>query len=170
MQKKIVGMLTLTALASAAYAAPMKTSAVDKKYLMDNAQGSVYDFSTAELATQRGSAKVRDYGVMLMDDHARLNKKMLLLANERNLMLPITLQSKDKSSLMRMMKLNGASFDRAIAKEFIKINAEDVKSARKELSVTKDLQVKAIVGDFLKTEQKHLAGAQKLSAGMKMKM
>ncbi len=144
-----------------------RTSAADRKYLMENAQGSVYDFATAEVAVQKaGSKAVQDYGMQLLDDHARLNKNMLQLANRRKITLPITLDAKDKPKLMRLMRLSGATFDRSYLREAIRINADDVNQARKELSMTKDAEVHRVVSDFLQTEQKHLQGAKMLLADM----
>ena len=144
-----------------------KTAASDRKYLTENAEGSVYDFATAEVAVQKAASRsVQNYALQLLDDHARLNKMMMVLANKRGLTLPVTLAAKDKSGLMRLMKSSGAAFDRAYLKEAIRINADDVKQAQKELGATKDAEVKSVVADFLKTEQKHLQGARTLLASM----
>lgn len=143
------------------------TASVDRKYLMENAQGSVYDFATAEVAVQKAYLQaVQNYALQLLDDHARLNKMMLVLANKREMILPVTLAAKDKSGLMRLMKPSGSAFDRAYLKEAIRINTDDVKSAKKELGATKDAGIKTVVGEFLRTEQKHLQGARTLLASM----
>lgn len=142
-------------------------ASADLKYLMENAQGSVYDFTTAEVAVQKaGSRAVQNYGLQLLDDHTRLNKMMFVLANKRGLTLPVTLAATDKIGLMRLMKPGGAAFDKAYLKEAIRINADDVKSAQKELGATKDAEIKRVVGEFLQTEQKHLQGAKTLLASM----
>ncbi len=79
-------------------------AATDSKYLVANAQGSVYDFSTAELAVEKARSKaVQNYALRLLDDHARLNKMMLKLANQRGLLLPVTLADEDKTKLDSLM-------------------------------------------------------------------
>jgi predicted outer membrane protein len=44
----------------------------DKKFLTDDAQGSIYDFSLAELAAGRASSSaLHSYGLQLIADHRR---------------------------------------------------------------------------------------------------
>ena len=142
-------------------------SAADAKYLSENAQGSIYDYSTAEAAANHAkSDEVRDYAVQLLDDHNRLNKDMLMLARERGLSLPLILQKSDEKKLKSLLKKQGAEFDKAYLMEAIKINADDVEKSQKELSLTSDEDVKKVVTNFLQTEQKHLQEARDLMAKM----
>lgn len=146
----------------------MKTSPTDAKYLQDNAQGSTYDYATAQLAVQKATdPALYRYGLMLLDDHARLNKMLGELAHQRHLSLPLIMEDKDQQSLQGLMTKNGAAFDKAIVAEFVKINATDVRDGLKELSVTKDPQVKRIVTEFVRIEKRHLSGARALQAKMK---
>ena len=54
------------------------------QFLIETAQGSVYDRATAELAVQKAQSKsVQRYALRLLDDHNRLNKMLLMQMNNR---------------------------------------------------------------------------------------
>ena len=148
----------------AAGSASSSLSTTDQDYFKKDAQGSVYDLTLAQLGVLRGSTpRVRSYAGMVVTDHARLNVMMLELANRERLYdLPLTLAAEDNTRLQRLMGLSGAAFDRAFAAEEVRINAEDVSDAQKELGATKSAAVRRVVQQFHSTEQKHLAGARAL--------
>ena len=151
---------------AAAGSASSSLSTTDQAYFRKDAQGSVYDLTLAQLGVLRGATpSVRRYASMVVTDHARLNVMMLDLANRERLTdLPLTLAPEDNTRLQRLMGLTGAEFDRAFAEEEVRINAEDVSDAQKELGVTKSAAVRRVVQQFHRTEQKHLAGARALAS------
>ena len=139
----------------------------DKTYLIKDAQGSVYDFETAELAVEMArSPRVQKYALMLLDDHARLNKELLLLANRKSIQVPVTLGPDDQPKLTALEQKSGTEFDSAYIEEAIRINTEDVQDANKELNATTDPDVRKVVGNYLKTEQKHLDEARNIQQSM----
>ncbi len=143
--------------------APMPIAQVDREYLTKDAQGSVYDQSTAELAAQKAQSNaLHSYAIELIGDHARLNQQLLTLARQKNITVPVTLADEDKTKLDNFSGLSGQAFDRAIIAEFVRINGDDVRDGRKELSATRDPQVKRAVTEFVRTEEKHLRRARAL--------
>ncbi len=149
----------------------MKTptiSSSDREYLRKDAQGSVYDQSTAQLALQKAkSPTVHAYAVMLTSDHQRLNTELFSFARSRKLTLPVTMMASDKTKLNSLKAKSGSAFDKAYLQEAVKINSDDVQKGTKEIASTKDASVKALVGGFVATERKHLAAAKSLLAKMK---
>lgn len=139
----------------------MMTSDADKQYLMDTAEGSVYDQATAELAVQKAQSKsVQRYALRLMDDHNRLNKMLFLQANKRGLVLPLQMKDDDKTKLQNLMDANaGNDFDVAYLKEAVQINAEDVRTGNAAINASKDQQFRTLMRDYVATEQKHLDAA-----------
>lgn len=163
--------VALTALAGVLYAQQNATTTAladsDKSYLMEDAAGSVYDFQTAELAVEAAhDSAVQSYALRLLDDHAKMNKELLLLARRKDIIVPVTLADDDKTKLMTLEQQHGADFDRAYIAEAIRINSDDVEKANKELNATTDPDIRKTVGLFLKTEQKHLNDARALQAKM----
>lgn len=150
----------------------MMTSDADKQYLMDSAQGSVYDQATAELAVQKAQSKsVQRYALRLMDDHNRLNKMLLIQANKRGLVLPLTMSSDDQTKLQTLMANKaGSDFDMAYLKEAIQINADDVRKGNAAVIASKDQQFRSLMNDYVSTEQKHLDMASAILAGLQREM
>ena len=154
----------------------MKTSDADKQYMIETAQGSVYDQATSELAVQKAQSKsVQNYALRLMDDHNRLNKMLLMQANKRGIVLPLTMSSDDQTELQTLMDNNaGSDFDMAYLQEAVKINAEDVRKGNDAIAASSDKEFRSLMSDYVRTEQKHLdmasailAGLQRQSATMK---
>ncbi len=150
----------------------MMTSDADKQYLMEAAQGSVYDQATSELAVQKAQSKsVQRYALRLMDDHNRLNKMLLLQANKRGLVLPLTMSDDDNTKLQTLMDNNaGNDFDMAYLKEAIQINADDVRKGNEAINASKDQQFRSLMRDYVSTEQKHLDAASAIMAGLQREM
>ena len=150
----------------------MMTSDADKQYLMETAQGSVYDQATSELAVQKAQSKsVQRYALRLMDDHNRLNKMLLLQANKRGLVLPLMMSDDDQTKLQTLMANNaGNDFDMAYLKEAIQINAEDVRKGNDAINASKDQQFRSLMRDYVSTEQKHLDSASAIMAGLQREM
>lgn len=135
----------------------------DKKFLTDDAQGSVYDFSLAQLAANRAtSPELHRYGLQLISDHARLNQRLLTLGRTKGIALPITLSDEDKTKLDGLMTKTGSALDRALIAQFVEVNAQDVEDGQKELATTKDAATRRAVTEFVRTEKKHLREAQKM--------
>lgn len=142
----------------------MKTSEADRQFLMESAQGSVYDQATAELAVQKAQSKnVQRYALRLMDDHNRLNKMLFMQANKRGLVLPLTMSNDDHTNLQTLMSNNaGQDFDVAYLQEAVKINADDVRKANDAMIASSDKDFRSLMKDYAATEQKHLDEASKI--------
>ncbi len=141
----------------------MTTSDADKQFLMDTAQGSAYDQATAELAVQKAQSKgVQKYALRLMDDHNRLNKMLLMQANKRGLVLPLTMTSDDQSKMQKLMDVSaGDDFDRAYLQEAININTDDVLKGNEAIKASQDEEFTGLMSTYVKTEQNHLDMASK---------
>lgn len=141
----------------------MKTSDADKQYLMEAAQGSVYDQATAELAVQKARGKgVQTYALRLMDDHTRLNKMLFMQANKRGLILPLTMTSDDQGKLQKLMDASaGDDFDREYLQEAIDTNANDVRKGNDAIKASQDKEFNGLMETYVKTEQNHLDMASK---------
>ena len=146
----------------------MTTSDADKQFLMETGQGSVYDQATAELAVQKAQSKsVQRYALRLMDDHNRLNKMLLMQANKRGVVLPLTMTSDDQTKLQNLMDANaGDDFDVAYLKEAVQINADDVRKGNAAITASTDKEFRSLMSQYVKTEQSHLDSASEILSGL----
>ncbi len=162
--------VALSTVATTSHAKPKKMAGMfsdaDRKYLVDNAQGSIYDFSLAQLAAGRASSPaLHRYGLELIADHARLNARLLTLGRAKGVELPVLLSDEDKAKIEGLQSKTGKDLDKALIQQFVEINAKDVEDARKEVSTSRDPATNRTVTQFMLTEQKHLAQARKLQHG-----
>lgn len=142
-------------------------TATDRQFLIQDAQGSVSDYANGAAALNQGqSPAVRQLGIWLLQDHNRLNIGLLMLAQRKGVILPLTISDADKTKLNALTAKTGAGFDRAFLQSAIQTNQQDISDAKKELAATTDPEVRLLVTDYLSTEYGHLTAAQTIMAGM----
>ena len=149
-------------------AATPPTTAADRQFLIQAAQGSVADYANGGAAVNRASnPAVRQLGIWFMEDHDRLNISLFALSGVRGINLPLTLTAQDQSDLTTLTAKQGMAFDRAWLQQAIKTNKQDIADAQKELAATTDPEIKPLVNAYLSTEYGHLSAAQTILASMK---
>ena len=145
----------------------MPVTPTDRQFLIQDAQGSVSDYANGAAALNQGqSPAVRQFGIWLLQDHNRLNIGLLMLAQRKGVVLPLTISDADKTKLNTLTAKTGADFDRAFLQGAIQTNQQDISDAKKELAATTDPEVRLLVTDYLTTEYGHLTAAQTIMAGM----
>ncbi len=144
-------------------------SNTDRQYLTKDAEGSVYEFQLAELGVEKASSNAtQQYALRLLNDHAKFNSQLMQIAHKKGMTLPLEANAQDRARLKSLMQLNGLAFDRAFAKEMVRINAEDMSDSKREASVTSDSDIQAFLNQFGSTDQEHLQGARSLLNGSAM--
>lgn len=166
--KQLITTTALTALIGGAAQAQMTMpmpnanfSSTDRTFLIQDAQGSVADLAHGEAGTERASTnELRQYAIQIVEDHSRLNMQLYQLAQKKGVALPVVMEDKDRDELQTLVQKQGTDFDRAFLQDEVRINTQDVKDGDKELAVTQDPDVRALVMQYRDTEQVMLARAQ----------
>ena len=150
----------------------MTTSDADRQFLIETAQGSVYDRATAELAVQKAQSKtVQRYALRLLDDHNRLNKMLLMQMNTRGIVAPLTLSDDDKPKLQNLMDVQaGTDFDTAYLREAMQINAGDIRKGNEAINNSSDDAFRRLMRSYVKTEQNHLNSASAILSSLQKQM
>jgi len=172
MTKQILGVIiaatTFVSLAVPSLAQQAQTimSATDKQYLTKVAEGSSYEFQLAQLGVQKASdSTTQQYALRLLNDHAKFNTQLMQLAHQKGWTLPVEASSDDRNKIKRLMQLNGTGFDKAFAKEMVKVNTSDISESKREAGMTNDSDLKAFLTQFTPTDEEHLQGARSLMGG-----
>ena len=140
---------------------PPHTTATDRQFLIQAAQGSIADYANGAAAVNRAqSPAVRQLGVWIMEDHDRLNISLFALSGVRGINLPLMMSASDQSDLTTLTSKQGADFDRAWLQQAIKTNKQDISDANKEVAATTDPEIMPTVRAYLSTETGHLIAAQ----------
>src|SRR6185437_15624999 len=106
------------------------------------------------------SEAVRDYGAMLVKDHAAADKKVGELATKENIDLRAATPAPGANDMGTMA--SGPDFDKKFAQEMLDDHRKDLAAVNGALDATPDPQLKKLLGDTIPTLEKHEAAAQKI--------
>ena len=109
----------------------------EKNFLTKSAQDSLYEFASAQLAVQKAQdPNVALYGLRLMNDHAEYNQQLMQLARQKGIILPVELDSQNRSKLEQLMQLPTGTLGHEYAKHMKKYGIQP-------LEISADLQADA---------------------------
>ncbi len=142
---------------------PARLSNADRKYLVDTASGSTHEFEVAQLGVEKAtSPAARQYAQQLLKDHATLNNRLLQLAHQERVTIPVQPES-GRQKIAQLKQLSGSAFDQAFAQEMVRINREDISKAQQELKTTQNPNIQAFLNQLLSTDRQHLQAAQSIA-------
>jgi len=119
------------------------------------------EVALGNLAQQQGSsAKVKDYGKKLANDHTKANNELMQIASREGITLPSSMDDKQQKTVDRFSKLTGARFDREFLKDSVKDHEEDIAEFQKEASQGSDPALRDFASSHVSTLQDHLDTAQ----------
>ena len=135
----------------------------DAHFAKEAAQGGMAEVKLGELAQEKGSNDlVKSFGKRMVDDHSKANDKLKEVASRESITLPNDLSAKDQATYDRLSKLNGASFDRAYARDMVRDHETDVAAFQKEANGGKTDSLKSFASETLPTLQDHLKQAKEM--------
>lgn len=139
-------------------------SAMDKKFVMEAAQGGMAEVALGRLASERAATDpVKQFGQRMVDDHSKVNDELKRLADDKSLTLPTDMGKKHQAMRNRLSGLHGAAFDSAYMKEMVKDHKKDVAAFRKASRQCQDPDIKAFAAHNLPTLEDHLRMAMERS-------
>ena len=165
--------LTLLAAAVVALAASMgaqaqtaKLSGQDKSFMKDAAEGGNAEVAASQIAlTQSGSADVKTFAQMMVDDHGKAGTELKGLADQKGVKVSDTPSLAKKTEIKMLSERKGSSFDQHYADSIgVKAHQDTIKLFQKEVDKGSDADVKAWASKTLPTLQHHLEAARVLKA------
>jgi putative membrane protein len=158
-------------LAALSAAAPMATFATagtpDMSFYKSLAEGGIAEVRDGQLAQQKGAdPKIKDFGAMMVKDHAAANQELLALAQSKGIKLPKGPGTGADTTQAKLEALSGESFDKSYVKGQVKAHRDTVALLQKEIDTGQDAQAKAFAQKVLPTVQSHLTAIEGIAAGM----
>jgi putative membrane protein len=154
---KVIGIGTAALFVTAAIAMAQGAANPDQKFVREAAGGGAAEVELGKLATEHASSPdVKSFGQRMVDDHSKAGNELKQLASTKNISLPSELDSKDKALHDRLMKLQGAAFDRAYMDAMVKDHEKDIEAFGTESKEGRDPEVKAWATKTLPTLEEHL--------------
>ena len=131
-------------------------SDADRKFLVKDAQGSLYEQALGRLAQRRATGRdVKAYAERIVTDHDTANQALQDLAMAKGVTLPTAMTAADQRRLAGMDARTARSFDAAFVKEAIRINADDKSAAAAETAQTQDADIKDFLSKFSAMDSDH---------------
>jgi len=147
------GLLIAVPGANAATAA----SDADRDFILAAAQGGMTEVKLGELAAQNGKrSEVKEFGRLMVKDHAAINDNLKALAVQKGVTLPDSLDAKHQAMVDKMAALTGSEFDNAYIAGMIKDHKADAKEFKATSVETKDADIKSFVDKSIPVVERHL--------------
>ena len=140
----------------------------DKNFVMDAASGGLMEVELGRMAsTSAASAKVKEFGRMMVTDHTKANTELKAVAAKKNITVPPTPADPQQGHINDMKDKKGADFDKAYVDMMVDDHKEDISKFEDESKNGKDADVKAFATKTLPVLRKHLTSIQAIQNGMK---
>jgi putative membrane protein len=87
---------------------------LDSTFVTAAAHGGMAEVEMGRLAVQKASDEaVKHFEQHMIDDHTKANDELKVIASQKGFTLPTTVSAKDKATIDRLSRLDGAAFDPA---------------------------------------------------------
>ena len=139
----------------------------DLSFMMDAATGGMAEVELGRLATERAVDKdVKQFAQRMITDHTGAGAGLKQLAAQKKVTPPAELTPKQKETMEKLAKLNGADFDREYVKAMVEDHVKDVTAFDATAKGATDQDVKAYAAKTLPTLQEHLKMIRDIDAKM----
>jgi putative membrane protein len=129
----------------------------DSDFAVDAANGNCTEVELGKLAIKNGkSAKVKNFGVMMVKDHGKANAKLMMLSKVKKLNLSSTPNADGQKMIADLSKKTGDEFDKAYISSMIADHREDVQKFGDATNRLQDPDLKNYAIKTLPVLQKHL--------------
>jgi putative membrane protein len=130
--------------------------------------GGMMEVQLGELAqTNAQSARVKAFGAMMVRDHSKANKELLMIAANKQIGIPSNLSEEHQRHVEEMKKLKGEDFDEHYMDMMTKDHKEDIDLFEKAAENEKDNDIKAFASKTLPTLRAHLDSAKAVKDAIK---
>ena len=139
----------------------------DSKFMMTLATGGMNEITLSQTAVSKSTnEEVKSYAQKMIDDHTMAGDELKALAATKNVMLPMSPDSKHAAMNTKLSGMTGSAFDMEYIKAMVKDHEATVALLQKESNGGKDPEAKAFAAKLLPTVQGHLEMAKTMMTGM----
>ena len=140
----------------------------DAEFMVAAASGGMLEVNLGEVVAKNAmSAKVKEFGAMMVADHTKANVELKALAAAKNISLPTAASDKHQEKIADITKEKGMEFDKDYIDFMINDHEEDIKLFEEEAEDGKDAEIKAFAADKIPTLKHHLQMAKEIKETLK---
>ncbi len=142
--------------------------AADGDFITEAASGGLMEVELGRTASANAaSAKVKEFGRMMVTDHTKANTELKAIAAKKNVTVPAAPAEKHQNHINDLKAKKGADFDKSYVDMMVDDHKEDISKFEDEAKNGNDPDVKAFASKTLPVLQKHLKSIQAIQDGMK---
>ena len=142
----------------------------DADFAVAAADGGRLEVQLGQLALKNASSEeVKKFGQSMIDDHSKANEELRMLAEQKNITLPVALSDKNQKDYEDLARKSGLEFDKAYSEFMVKDHKEDIGEFKKEAENGNDPEIKAWAAGKVTTLEHHLMMAEAANNSVKDK-
>jgi putative membrane protein len=145
--------------------APQSTDSEDVEFLVEALHTGMAEARMGQLAQQRGSTAVKEFGKKLEADHTRSVQEIKGLLGTRNVATAAEPTVEAEAHAAALAKLSGAEFDAAFLRVMVSSHEEAIEKYGAQTHANPNKQLAEFAAKALPTLREHLATARSLQRG-----
>lgn len=147
---------------------PVGTDEETASFLVQAADGAMTEVHLGGLAQQKGrSEAVKNFGGMMIHDHAATQDKIQVLAAQKNVTLPTTVSEHNQLAIDALTKESGSDFDKMYISAMVRDHEKDIGDFEKAATNISDPAVKSFITNTLPILRTHLDSAKAIQKRLK---
>jgi putative membrane protein len=144
-----------------------KLSTGDRNFIETAASSGKAEVEMGKLAVEKArNPQVKDFAKMMVEDHGKVNDKLMAWAKQNKAELPKELKPEHKRSQTTLSGLSDAQLDRAYMDTMVQQHQKAVQLFTQQSTAGQNPELKQFAADTLPTVQQHLKMAQQITADL----
>jgi putative membrane protein len=128
----------------------------DKGFVDKAATGGMAEVKLSKLAMDKGqSTEVKQFARKMVEDHTKANMELKQIAEKQNIAVPTALDAKHQKVYDKLVKLEGANFDKEYMRAMAMDHDDAVKLYKDQSQNGQDPELKSFAMKTLPTIEKH---------------
>ncbi len=146
----------------------MSNAQADTAFVRKAAIGGMAEVEMSKLAVDKSSnAKVKEFATMMVNDHTKVNEELKSIADQKNVMVPTSLDAAHEQKKQDLMKKEGADFDKAYIEAMVQGHEDAHKVMEDGAKNNLDQQLREFAAKTEPVVKQHLEMVKKMHADMK---
>jgi putative membrane protein len=132
----------------------------DQTFLRKAAQANMFEIEMGKIAERSTNPTVKQFAQRMVTDHTKLQDQLKTVATQEGVTLPAKVSSSEQSSIAKLSKQTGATFDRDYINTMVTDHKTDITEFQNEANNGTDPSLKNAAQGALPTLHEHLTLAE----------
>ena len=126
------------------------------EFVNEAASSSLMEVELARIAQEKAQMQqVKDYALMIENDHQQANQELQIIAQQENLNLPENLKENHQEKVQKLQELSGAEFDKEYMAMMVDLHEKDIEKFEGKQEEVQDAELKNWINNTLTILRQH---------------